>query len=248
MDIIGIIPARYASTRFPGKPLALINGKPMIRRVYEQAQKASSLKMVIVATDDERIYNAVRSFDGEVLMTSSHHSSGTDRCYEVVAALAQKGQSFEVAINIQGDEPYIRPDQIDLLAECFADPDAGIATLVKRIETPDDLFSNTVNKVIIDRSGNAIYFSRQAIPYLQGIESGNWLEHHTYYKHLGIYGYRTYILKEITGLEPSLLEKSESLEQLRWIENGYKIKVAETPFESYSVDRPEDLSKFTNRS
>lgn len=247
MEIIGIIPARYASTRFPGKPLADIQGKPMIQRVYEQATKAGSLSAVIVATDDERIDQAVKEFGGEVIMTSPAHLSGTDRCNETLSLLSGSGRSFDVVVNIQGDEPYIHPGQIDLVASCFSDPEVSIATLMKRIQTREELFSPSVNKVIVDRFRNAIYFSRHPIPFVQNADQEHWLSRHVHYKHIGIYAYRSAILQEISSLEPSTLERAESLEQLRWIENRYMIRVEETTLESHSVDMPGDISKFTNR-
>ena len=248
MIITGIIPARFASTRFPGKPLALIHGKPMIRLVYEQAMKSKSLSGVVVATDDDRIVEAVRQFGGEVMMTKPEHPSGTDRCNELVERLLSSGRTMDVVVNIQGDEPFIHPDQIDLVCSCFKDPEVGIATLVKRIHTQEELFNPSVNKVIIDKFKNALYFSRSPIPFQQSVSRDEWHNSFCYFKHIGIYGYRVGVLNEISRLEPSALEKAESLEQLRWIENGYSIRVEETQLESYSVDTPEDISKFTNMS
>lgn len=239
MNIIGIIPARYASTRFPGKPLIDINGKSMIRRVYEQALKASTLKYVVVATDDDRIAVHVRDFGGNVILTANTHQSGTDRCAEVIS----KERSFDVAINIQGDEPYIDPGQIDLLAGCFEDKDTQIATLVKEIKDDEELFNNNSPKVLLNTEREAIYFSRATLPFLRGIPTEKWLEHHKFYKHIGIYGYRCEILKALTALPISSLEKAESLEQLRWIENGYRIKTAETLVETVAIDEPKDLGK-----
>jgi len=248
MAIIGIIPARYASTRFPGKPLAEINGKPMIQRVYEQAMKATLLSGVIVATDDERIFKAVKQFGGEARMTSPDHPSGTDRCNEVVRILRGEKRAVDVVVNIQGDVPYIHPDQIDQVAGCFKDPETRIATLVRKITIRGELFNNAVVKVAIDRSWHALYFSRHPIPYLRAADSDKWIDHHTFYRHIGIYGYRSEVLEEITRLRPSALEKAESLEQLRWLENGYRITVKETEYEGHAVDTPDDLSKFTNMS
>ena len=246
MKAIGIIPARYASTRFPGKPLAVINGKPMIRRVYEQASKAESLTAVCVATDDDRISEAVKKFGGHVLMTAAGHPSGTDRIHEALTILEGKGDAFDVVVNIQGDEPYIHPGQIDLVVSAFKDPEVHIATLVRQIKSADELFSTTINKVVLDRSGNALYFSRSPIPFMQNQERDTWHEKHNYYKHIGIYAYRLETLKEITRIPPSALEKAESLEQLRWLEHGYRIRALVTTLDSQAVDRPEDLSKFTN--
>lgn len=239
MKIIGIIPARYASSRFPGKPLVMINGKSMIQRVYEQAKKSQSLHEVVIATDDERILAHVHSFDGKGLMTAETHQSGTDRCAEVLQVYTE----FDVAINIQGDEPYIDPSQIDLLAECFRTPETQIATLIKRITAADELFSTSIPKVVIDHTGRAIYFSRQTIPFLRNALSQDWLNLHVYYKHVGVYGYRTAVLSELTKLPFSTLEKAEALEQLRWLENGYRIQTAETKFETIAVDTPEDLEQ-----
>ncbi|MFL5728910.1 MAG: 3-deoxy-manno-octulosonate cytidylyltransferase [Cytophagaceae bacterium] len=239
MKILGIIPARYASTRFPAKALADIHGKSMIRRVYEQACKASSLSRVIVATDHEEILNHVKSF-GEAVMTNPEHQSGTDRCQEV---LQQMKEPFDYVINIQGDEPFIMPEQIDLLASCLNSAGVELATLVKKISDQETLFNPNTPKVIFNKDHEAIYFSRQTIPHLRGIHQKDWLTHHTFYKHIGIYAYRSDILAKITKLPVSSLEKSEALDQLRWIENGYRIKVAITEFETIGIDTPEDLLK-----
>ena len=236
---IGIIPARYASTRFPGKPLVDIAGKSMIQRVYEQACKSKRLDAVMIATDDERIRAHVQTFGAPVMLTAESHQSGTDRCAEVIAA----NPGFDVAINIQGDEPYIDPEQIDLLVDCFLKQEVQIATLIKRITTMDVLFNPNIPKVVIDRAGKAIYFSRQTIPYFRNAPSQDWPYQHPYYKHIGIYGYRTDVLAELTKLPISSLERAESLEQLRWLENGYHIQTAETTFETLAVDTPEDLEK-----
>lgn len=239
MRILGVIPARYASTRFPGKPLIDIQGKSMIQRVYEQALKSSKLDEVIVATDDERILMHVRSFEGRAILTSDTHQSGTDRCAEV----AEKLPGFDVVINIQGDEPFIDPNQIDLLCKCFDSVETQLATLIKKITSAEELHNTNSPKVIINKYSEAIYFSRTAIPYLRNAEASDWLTAQTFYKHIGIYGYRTDILIEIKNLPVSTLEKAESLEQLRWIENGYKIKVAETTIETLAIDTPDDLRK-----
>jgi 3-deoxy-manno-octulosonate cytidylyltransferase (CMP-KDO synthetase) len=240
MKIIGIIPARYASTRFPGKPLIDIGGKSMIRRVYDQARKSGSLTDVIVATDDVKIADHVKSFGGNVIMTSDAHQSGTDRCYEAIGKFMP---SADIVINIQGDEPFIHPEQIDLVASCFEDPQTQIATLVKRIISDDELFNANTPKVILNNKGEAVYFSRETIPHIRGYESYEWINHFAFYKHIGIYAYRTNILTEITALKQSPLELAEALEQLRWIENGYKIKVKITDFESIAIDTPDDLKK-----
>ena len=242
MNIVGIIPSRFASTRFPGKPLIDIGGKTMIQRVYEQASKSKSLSKVVVATDDLNIEQHVKSFGGNVVMTSEAHQSGTDRCFEAINKISADA---DVVINIQGDEPFIHPEQIDLVASCFINPEVQIATLVKKMSSVEDLFSNTIMKVVMNKKGEGIYFSRQAIPYIRGKEPKDWLNHFTFYKHIGIYAYTVKTLKEITALPQSSLELAESLEQLRWIENGYKIKVEITDYESVSVDAPEDLKKLT---
>lgn len=239
MKFIAIIPARYASTRFPGKPLANMGGKPMIQRVYEQVKK--SISDVYVATDDERILDAVESFGGKAVMTSVNHRSGTDRCRE---AYQKIGKPFDAVLNIQGDEPFIYPDQIELLKACFTDKSVEIATLVKPFEQKGGLVAlhnSSTPKVVISKNMEAIYFSRSIIPFLRDVEKNDWPNKHTFYKHIGIYGYRTDILQEITQLGPGLLEQAESLEQLRWIENGYKIKVGVTTHETIGIDTPEDL-------
>ncbi len=239
MKILGIIPARYASTRFPGKPLADICGKSMIQRVFEQAAKAETLTKVVVATDDERIFQHVLSFGGAAILTSDQHESGTDRCAEV----AKQFPEFEGIINIQGDEPLIDPSQIDLLGATLSQNDVQLATLIKQIKTEDELFNPNTPKVILNKNEQAIYFSRQPLPYLRGIAESEWLQNHTFYKHIGIYGYRAQTLATITQLPVSSLEKAESLEQLRWIENGMAIQTAITDAESLAVDTPEDLQK-----
>lgn len=238
--IVGIIPARYASTRFPGKPLVEIAGKTMIQRVYEQAKKCSSLSEVVVATDDSRIEKTVTDFGGKVCMTEPSHPSGTDRCAEVVRKLSLK---CDAVINIQGDEPFIDPKQIELVCDCFNDQRTELATLIKKITSDEVLFNVNSPKVIVDADQFAIYFSRHPIPYLRGIDQKNWLNQHTYFQHIGIYGYRRDILDKITHLPQSLLEKAESLEQLRWIEHGYKIKTAITTGETIAIDTPDDLKK-----
>lgn len=238
---LGIIPARFASTRFPGKPLVKIGGKMMIQRVYEQVK--DSLDEVYVATDDLRIYEAVKSFGGQVVMTSEEHKSGTDRCKE---AWQKAAGDFDVVVNIQGDEPFIRPEQIELLKTCFEVANTEIATLIKPFTEADGLEAlrnRNTPKVVINNNMEAIYFSRSVIPFLRNYDDTEWLTRHIYYKHIGLYAYRTDILQQITELPVSLLEQAESLEQLRWIENGYKIKVAITHHETFGIDTPEDLSK-----
>jgi 3-deoxy-manno-octulosonate cytidylyltransferase (CMP-KDO synthetase) len=243
MRFIGIIPARYASTRFPGKPLIDINGKTMIQRVYEQCKKSGFLSQVIVATDNDLIFNHVLSFGGHVIMTSSAHQSGTDRCLEAANKMPEPLSKEDVVINIQGDEPFIDPVQIDLLASCFTDSQTGLATLIKEVTVTEDLFNVNKPKVILNQNKEAIYFSRSPLPYLRGVEESQWLNHFKYYNHIGIYAYRMDVLDKITALSPSSLEMAESLEQLRWIENGFKIKTQITDIESISIDTPEDLKK-----
>lgn len=239
---IGIIPARYASSRFPGKPLADIAGKSMIQRVYERA--SACIEFVIVATDDFRIKNAVENFGGRVVMTSEKHKSGTDRCAEALQIINQKMESeFSVVINIQGDEPFIRSEQIDTIKDCFEDPSTQIATLIKPVEDKAVIFDPNKPKVIIDKFGFALYFSRSPIPYIRGTEKELWYKEHTFFQHIGLYAYRINILNTITDLPPGKLEKAESLEQLRWLENGFRIKTAVTSFESFGIDTPEDLVK-----
>lgn len=239
MKILGIIPARFASTRFPGKPLIDLAGKSMIHRVYEQAKKASSLAEVVVATDSEEIFKAVNAFRGNVIMTSEQHQSGTDRCAEV----SKKMIGYDAIINIQGDEPLIDPQQINLLASCFNDISTDLATLIKKIKTQEELFNYNTPKVIINNRSEAIYFSRQVIPYLKDVSQEDYLNKHTFYKHIGIYGYRTTTLGIIASMNLGNLEASEKLEQLRWIENGCTIKVAITDKESLAIDSPEDVIK-----
>jgi len=241
MKFLGIIPARYASTRFPGKPLADIAGRPMIQRVYEQV--AGLLDDIAVATDDDRIFQAVQDFGGKVVMTSLNHRSGTDRCYE---ALTKIGGNFDVVINIQGDEPFIKPSQIELLRACFEDEKTQIATLVKPFPADVDfevLFNPNTPKVILNANREAIYFSRSVIPYIRGKHHTEWLNSFVFYKHIGIYAYKSNVLGEITALPQSTLELAESLEQLRWIENGYTIKAGITDEETIGIDTPEDLKK-----
>jgi len=242
MKFLGIIPARYASTRFPGKPLADIGGKMMIQRVYEQVK--TCLDDVWVATDDERIATAVRGFGGQVVMTSDQHRSGTDRCLEAVRHI---NGDYEVIINIQGDEPFIQPTQIESLKNCFLqDSTTKLATLVKPFAAKDGFEAlNNPNspKVVLNIKGEAMYFSRSVIPYLRGVEPEQWLEHRTYYKHIGIYAYTAETLAKIAALPQSPMELTESLEQLRWLENGYSIKTAVTDIENLAVDTPEDLER-----
>jgi len=241
MNILGIIPARFASTRFPGKPLIVIEGKTMIQRVYEQAAKAERLFALVVATDDERIFNHVVSFGGKAVLTGTHHQSGTDRCAEAMLAFSR----VDAIINIQGDEPMLDPEQIDQLAACFDSPSTEVATLIKRITHIDEIENPNVVKVVQNVNGEAIYFSRSPIPYLRGVVKIDWLSRQKYFKHIGLYGYRQDILTRISKLKPSFLELSESLEQLRWLENGIKISLRETTIETQAVDTPADLEKLS---
>jgi 3-deoxy-manno-octulosonate cytidylyltransferase (CMP-KDO synthetase) len=243
MKVLGVIPARYASSRFPGKPLAVIQGKSMIRRVFEQASLCSGLDEVIVATEDARIETHVLSFGGKVMMTSPDHGSGTERCAEVAK---KTGRDFDVVINIQGDEPFIDPCQISQVAGCFDDPGVQIATLVRKIVRFEDIDDPNVVKVLFDKNQKAICFSRSPIPHDRGKPHSSWINDFDYFKHIGIYGYRGSVLRELVGLPPCRLEKAESLEQLRWIWHGYSIHVRETECESIAIDTPADLLKITN--
>ncbi len=294
MKILGVIPARFASTRFPGKPLVIINGKSMIQRVYEQAKKCKSLARIVVATDDERIFKHVQSFGGEAMMTADTHQSGTDRCAEVVGRLNFEIQTanldsdsapiigkitprfegiFTAVINIQGDEPFIQPEQIEKVVEILrgssikneklkiknSDNDVlqtsnfklqtlnfGIATLAKQIDNQEDIENQNVVKVIFDAFGKAVYFSRSPIPFLRNVDKKDWAKSGQFFKHIGLYGYRTAVLLEIAQFSPTNLEKLESLEQLRWLENGYAIGVAQTNLETIGIDTPEDLNKINH--
>lgn len=243
MRVVAIIPARYASTRFPAKPLALLGGCSVIERVYRQVSQA--IGDVVVATDDERISSAVEAFGGSVVMTSTEHRSGTDRCAEAYRKVVAERGEFDIVINVQGDEPFIMPAQIEALVGCFErDLGVDIATLVKPFEVSDGveaLENPNSPKVVLDSGMRAIYFSRSVIPYLRGVDREKWLEHHTFYKHIGMYGFRAATLLEVTELEQSSLERMESLEQLRWIENGVKIGVGITDIQTIGIDTPEDL-------
>ena len=246
--ILALIPARYGSSRFPGKPLALVHGKPMIQRVYEQTVKA--FPNACVATDDERIYNAVKDFGGKAVMTSESHNSGTDRCFEALKNYcAESGESFDVVINVQGDEPYIQPQQLEQLGSCFNDSSVELATLVKRICSKEELLNNNSPKVILDKNSDAIYFSRTPIPFSRDVEvTDEYVKETTFYRHIGLYGYRVGTLAKICAMPQGFLEKTEKLEQLRWIENGLKIRVAETHFETHAVDTPEDLAFINSKN
>lgn len=241
MKFIAIIPARYASTRFPGKPLADMGGKPMIQRVYEQVQKA--VDNVWVATDNTCIFDAVVAFGGKAVMTAVEHRSGTDRIQE---AYTKIGEPSDVIINVQGDEPFIQPEQIDVLKNCFDSKDIELATLVKPFKKEDGfeaLFNPNSPKVVINKNNEAIYFSRSIVPYIRDSHHTEWLDKHVFYKHIGMYAYRADVLREITQLPQSSLEKAESLEQLRWIENGYRIRVGYTDVETIGIDTPEDMER-----
>ena len=238
MKFIAIIPARYASTRFPGKPLALLGGKPVIQRVYEQALKV--LDEAYVATDDERIFDAVSQFGGRAIMTSTSHRSGTDRIQEAAAKLQTDA---DVIINIQGDEPFIHPSQLETVKQLFDDPQTQIATLGKPFDSIEAVMNPNSPKLVCDVNGYAMYFSRSVIPYVRGFETDEWLQHFPYLKHLGIYAYRREVLSEITRLPQSPLELAESLEQLRWLQNGYRIKVGITQIETVGIDTPDDLKR-----
>ena len=238
MKFIAIIPARYASTRFPGKPLAMLGGKTVIQRVYEQA--TAILDEAYVATDDERIYQAVESFGGKAIITRADHKSGTDRLEEAATKI---GTNADVIINIQGDEPFIHTSQIETLMHLFDDPTTQIGTLGKPFESIEAVNNPNSPKIVCDRRGFALYFSRSTIPYVRGAEPTTWLEHFPYLKHLGVYAYRREVLHEVTQLPQSSLEKAESLEQLRWLENGYRIRVGLTDVETVGIDTPEDLQR-----
>ena len=238
MKFIAIIPARYASTRFPGKPLAILGGKPVIQRVYEQA--VSVLPEAYVATDDERIFQCVESFGGRAVMTRADHKSGTDRIQEAVEHI---GTDADVIINIQGDEPFVQASQLQSLMALFDDPTTQIGTLGKRFESMEAVQNPNSPKIVTDHRGFALYFSRSVIPFIRGIEVEDWLSHYPFLKHLGVYAYRREVLAEVTKLPQGVLEKAESLEQLRWLENGYRIRVGMTEVETVGIDTPADLER-----
>lgn len=242
MRFLGVIPARYASTRFPGKPLVDIGGKTMIQRVYERATAA--LEEVWVATDDARIEEAVKGFGGRVVMTSEACPSGTDRCREAVEKIAATtGRSFEIVVNVQGDEPFLHPEMLEKLMSCFDEETADIATLANPVVQPEEIFNLNEAKVVLDKGNHALYFSRSPVPYVMEVEKAHWLEHHRFYKHVGVYAYKMDVLRAITELPVSSLEAAERLEQNRWLENGYRIKVEITNHTSVPVDTPEDLER-----
>lgn len=240
MRVLGIIPARYGSTRFPGKPLAMIGGKTMIHRTYDQVMK-SSLDAVIVATDDQRIFDEVRAFGGQVVMTRADHRSGTDRCREALDAMREE---YQAVVNIQGDEPFIDPRQIDALAELIRHDDVELATLVRVIDDIETLLNPNVVKVVLDNDGNALYFSRHPIPFVRGTARELWLQQTIFYQHIGMYAYKSNALRRVASLLPGQLEQAESLEQLRWLENGFRIRVAVSDIHSsIAIDTPSDLNK-----
>ena len=238
MKLIGIIPARFASTRFPGKPLAILGGKTVIERVYEKV--SSVLSDCYVATDDQRIADAVEAFGGSVVMTSADHKSGTDRIAEAIEKI---GGDFDVVVNVQGDEPFIHPEQIATLCHCFDDPETQIATLGKPFESIEATENPNSPKIVVDNRGFALYFSRSIIPFVRGVDRQEWLDHYPFLKHLGLYAYRREVLLAVTRLPQSSLEKAESLEQLRWLQNGYRIRVGITHQETVGIDTPEDLER-----
>ena len=238
MKFIGIIPARYASTRFPGKPLALLGGKPVIQHVYEKV--AAVLEAAYVATDDELIYDVVKSFGGQVVMTRTDHKSGTDRIEEAIEKI---GGEWDVVVNVQGDEPFVAKNQLDTICHCFDDPTTQIATLGKPFENMEAVQNPNSPKIVVDNMGFAMYFSRSVIPYVRGKEMSSWLTHYPFLKHLGIYAYRKDVLRQVTQLPQSSLEIAESLEQLRWLQNGFKIKVGTTDVETVGIDTPQDLER-----
>lgn len=238
MKFIGIIPARYASTRFPGKPLALLDGKPVIQHVYEKV--AAVLEAAYVATDDERIYDVVKSFGGQVVMTRTDHKSGTDRIEEAIEKI---GGEWDVVVNVQGDEPFVAKSQLDTICHCFDDPTTQIATLGKPFESMEAVQNPNSPKIVVDNMGFAMYFSRSVIPYVRGKEKSSWLTHYPFLKHLGIYAYRKDVLRQVTQLPQSSLEIAESLEQLRWLQKGFKIKVGTTDVETVGIDTPQDLER-----
>ena len=238
MKFIGIIPARYASTRFPGKPLALLGGKPVIQHVYEKV--AAVLEAAYVATDDERIYDVVTSFGGQVVMTRTDHKSGTDRIEEAIEKI---GGEWDVVVNVQGDEPFVAKSQLDTICHCFDDPTTQIATLGKPFESMEAVQNPNSPKIVVDNMGFAMYFSRSVIPYVRGKEKSSWLTHYPFLKHLGIYAYRKDVLRQVTQLPQSSLEIAESLEQLRWLQNGFKIKVGTTDVETVGIDTLQDLER-----
>ena len=238
---LAVIPARYASSRFPGKPLAEIRGKSMVRRTWERTRRAELVTRPVIATDDERIYRAAEAFGAEVMMTAAHHPSGTDRCAEVAARLAEP---YDLVVNVQGDEPFIRPEQIDLVLTALAEnPDWNICTLRRALTATEAILDPNIVKVVADSAGRALYFSREPIPHLRGLPQHEWPARKLHFQHIGLYAYRSETLQELTRLSPAPLEIAESLEQLRWLQAGYPIGVATTTLPSIGIDRPEDLRR-----
>lgn len=242
MTTLAIIPARYASTRFPGKPLALLCGKPVIQWVWERVSAVGAVTEAVVATDDRRILEAVESIGGRAMMTSDQHRSGTDRCGEVLKALEAEGRRYDVVVNVQGDEPFVEARQLESLLESFASPETEIASLMTPIKDWEELQSPNNVKVVCNLRHEALYFSRQPIPHLRGADQKEWPARQTYYKHVGIYAFRAEVLKRVVALPPSALEGSESLEQLRWLDNGYRIRMSVTDHTNIGIDTPEDLA------
>lgn len=241
MKVLAIIPARYASTRFPGKPLALLGGRTIIEHVWQRVSGTAAVDRAIVATDDDRIMQAVAAFGGEAMMTSSHHQSGTDRCGEVMKTLEDRGERYDIVINVQGDEPFIEPSQIEALIDCFTHSGTEIATLKTLIHSDEELLSPNNVKVVCANDGKALYFSRLPIPYLRNKADRPCVEQTDYYKHVGIYAFRTETLKAVCRLQPGRLEQCEKLEQLRWLEAGYCIEVRTTQHANIGIDTPDDL-------
>ena len=245
MRVLAIIPARYASTRFPGKPLAVLGGESIISRVWHRVKRSALIDTVLVATDDDDICDHVESFAGEgaAMLTSDQHRSGTDRCGEVLERLANEGEEYDVVLNVQGDEPFVEVSQLQALIECFRRPEVQIATLKTPIRSTDELLSPNNVKVVCGADGHALYFSRQPLPHMRGVEPGQWLSRGAYYKHVGLYAFRADVLPELCHLAPGLLEESEKLEQLRWLEAGYTIHVVETAQANIGIDTPDDLAQ-----
>ena len=247
MRILGVIPARYASSRFPGKPLAEIRNKTMIQRVYEQAKRSSKITDVIIATDDQRIVDNVMAFGGEIVITSTTHLNGTSRCHEALEIKSSQVMGYDAVINIQGDEPFIDPGQIDQVCDILTNSKASIATLAKKIEATEDLLDPNIVKVVFGNSKQALYFSRNPIPFIRSYPKVNWLQQASFYKHIGIYGFSTEVLNRIVKMKPGKYELLESLEQLRWLENGIEITVDITEFESVGIDTPNDLKNLLTK-
>ena len=243
MKVLGIIPARFNSSRFPGKPLATIGGKPMIIHVLERASLCKEISRLIVATDNPIIMDTVIKHGYEAMLTAESHPSGTDRCAEILSKIEDEP---DICINIQGDEPFLDPDQLSALISCFKNSDCQISTLKHRINNQEELFSPDAVKVITDKNGKALYFSRSPLPYLRDQNEESWLSKQDYYRHIGLYGFKAEILKKVSKIEESSLEKAEKLEQLRWMENGFSVFVATSDKPNIAVDTPHDLKKAEN--